>query len=110
MTLGQLKTFLEAFPKDRISNYGINNPHAYRGYYDQVSFEPVGDMSIGHMLECIEEAISRPHEGWKGGEYWYNYDTPLNIAEEGMCTRDVEGWKDHLPKLLLSVANAEEKV
>lgn len=92
------------FPKERVCKYGFCRPHAYRGYYDQVAFEPTENVTIESMLVDVDNALDWTFEGWKGGEFWYNEKTPVNFAKEGMCTEDDEYWANYSEKLLLSIS------
>lgn len=83
MTLGQLIAFLENRDPDKIVPLGFNNPHSYRGYYDQLAFEPVSNVTIGEMLNCAKQSLGKTFEGYKGGDYiMYEY-TDVWISRYG---------------------------
>lgn len=86
MNLKDLRFFLEEQPRDKICKYGFNNPHSYRGYYDEVAFEPASDVSIQSMLDCVDDALTEEFEGWKGGIYEYDLSTNVHIAYKGICS------------------------
>jgi hypothetical protein len=38
--LGELIEALEKLPEDRVLPVGFDKPHSYRGYYNELAFEP----------------------------------------------------------------------
>lgn len=48
---------------------GFANPHSYRGYYDQLAFEPAYGVTIGSMLDAAKSAVGAIYYGYKGGSY-----------------------------------------
>ena len=103
MKLGTLKNLLSKQPTDRVCQYGFSNPHSYRGYYEQVAFEPANYVTIGEMLSCVDYALTGTFEGYKGGEYHYDESTPVNIAYYGSCSED-----ELEVDIILSIAGAKE--
>lgn len=83
MTLEQLIDELEKYDLNIVVKHGFTNPHSYRGYYDQLAFEPASNVSVGFMLSCAESALGAIFEGWKGGDYMMDEDTPCWLAQEG---------------------------
>ena len=69
-------------PKKRIRN-GFRHPHSYRGYYDQLAFEPAENVTVGEMLACAEAAMGATYEGYKGGDYKMGEWTEVNLASYG---------------------------
>ncbi|GEM_PF-3444980 len=83
MNLGDLIRRLEDEPDhDRVAPHGFANPHSYRGYYDQLAFEPARNVTIQSMLDCAISAIDETFTG-KGGEYVMDQDTTVWLALEG---------------------------
>lgn len=107
MNLAQLKTLLEMQPISRLCSDGFDSPHSYRGYYNEVAFEPAHDVSIGQMLDSVNLALADTFCGWKGGEYKYNLLTPVHIAFQG-CVSDEE-YKFPL-NIVISIAGLEEYI
>lgn len=95
MTLGELIKRLEALPQDMILHCGFAHPHSYRGYYEDLAFEPQEDVSIGAMLTCAKEAVGKMYFGWKGGEYIMTEYTTVWLAEQGTCGEQIieYGWR-----------------
>ena len=69
MTLDQLIKWLEAQDQAIVCRVGFENPHSYRGYYEDVAFEPKENVKVAGMLESARSAIGQTFGGWKGGEY-----------------------------------------
>lgn len=61
-------------------------PHSYRGYYSDLSFptnlEPI---TAPAFLMMLRNTLGNSFEGYKGGEFLMQDDTPLWNASEG-CT------------------------
>ena len=85
MTLGQLIAALKQLPPDKVVKHGFTHAHSYRGYYDQVAFEPAEDVTVASMLAECERALCETFHGWKGGEYRYEEYTDAWLAEMGCC-------------------------
>jgi hypothetical protein len=62
--------------------YGFNNPHSYRGYYDELAFEVIRkETPIANILDDVKSAVDTTYEGWKGGEFKMGKDTPIWLVE-----------------------------
>lgn len=101
ITIGELLNFLENTEWDFTNEYSFTNGHSYRGMYDCLSVEPrEGDAirgelgSVKHMIEVLNKALDRSYTGWKGGEYYYDVDTPVFFAYEG-CTESGVGCHEY---------------
>jgi hypothetical protein len=56
-------------------------PHSYRGYHEDLAFEPSSDaLTAGEFLVLIGSALG-PMDGHKGGEYNVNMRTTVWVAE-----------------------------
>ena len=69
MTLGELIEELKRHDRNKIVPMGFHHPHSYRGYYDQLAFEPARNITVGEMLNCAQEALNTTYPGWKGGDF-----------------------------------------
>jgi hypothetical protein len=69
MTLNELIRYLEKEDPKKVVAIGFNNPHSYRGYYEDLAFEPAKNITVGEMLDCAKGALGKTYEGYKGGEY-----------------------------------------
>jgi hypothetical protein len=90
LSLGQLMAKLDALPHgmEVMADTGafIGQEHSYRGYYDDLAFEPTSEPSnVGTLRVMISRAYQGPYQGYKGGDYIYTDDTPLWLAPYG-CT------------------------
>lgn len=83
MKLNDLIAALSALPPDAMVKNGFGLPDSYRGYYQDIAFEPVEEARIGDMLKYAEKAMGETFTGYKGGEYTMNGYTECWIAEYG---------------------------
>ena len=82
-TLGELIKRLEKEDPGRIVPFGFSRPHSYRGYYDELAFEPKENITIGEMLEAAQSALGKTFMGYKGGEYVMDEFTYVWLSEYG---------------------------
>jgi hypothetical protein len=83
MTLGELiRTLKKVDPNHNVPS-GFHRPHSYRGYYEQLAFEPKENCSVKEMLEAAESAVGNTFTGWKGGDYTMDENTDCWISEVG---------------------------
>jgi len=90
MTLRRLIELLEQAPQERVVRNGFDCPHSYRGYYDQLAFEPAQNVTIASMTKHAKESLGKTFAGYKGGEYKMGEYTDVWLAEYG-CTGDMMG-------------------
>lgn len=90
MTLGQLIEKLEKAPQDRVVRFGFGAPMSYRGYYEDVAFEPAENVTVASMLAHARSALGATFTGYKGGEYTMQEYTQTWRAEYG-CTGETIG-------------------
>ena len=84
MTLGNLIKKLEDYPnKNKIVKMGFNYPHSYRGYYEELAFEPCENIMVKEMLFNANGALNNTFYGYKGGEYFMDESNRCWIAEYG---------------------------
>lgn len=89
MTLDELITALETEDPDLVLPPGFGNPDSYRGYYEQLAFKPIANVTVGQMLADARRAHGSTYEGWKGGEYTMNGYTDCWIAERGHLGEEI---------------------
>jgi hypothetical protein len=83
MNLGELKEHIKSFPKKAEFEYSLSKPFSWRGSYDEVCFDISKTPSTREeLLENIEEAFSGTFRGYKGGEYTYYDETPVNFESD----------------------------
>lgn len=106
MTLNELITFLEKQDQALVLPTGFTHPHSYRGYYDELAFEPAADVTVASMLAAAKSALGSTYHGWKGGEYVMHGWTDCWLAEEG---RAGEGIGPVLLRLMIAAGKAPDK-
>ena len=81
---------LEQFPREKVVplGWGEGSAHSYRGYYDDLAFEPKRNATVGEMLDEARSAIGKTFSGWKGGEYEMDTFTTCWLAPRGDSTGD----------------------
>ena len=87
MTLAQLIEVLEAHDQSIVVN-GFCNPHSYRGYYEELAFEPAECVTVASMLRCARESVGKTFSGYKGGEYVMHEQVGVWLAHYG-CTGQI---------------------
>jgi hypothetical protein len=85
MTLGELIEALEASDAAKVVARGFAKPHSYRGYYDELAFEPAANVTVGDMLADARSALDATFEGYKGGLFTMQDFTDCWLAEYGCC-------------------------
>lgn len=91
MNLKELITALkkEKNRKTRIVANGFANPHSYRGYYEQVAFEPAENVTVESMLQAAKKALGSTYSGWKGGEFTMHEFTTVNLSFRGNVGEEI---------------------
>jgi len=83
MVLGELISELKKHNAKKVVPFGFGKPNSYRGFYEDVAFEPAENVTVGSMLKYAKEAKGKTYHGYKGGEYKTNEYTDCWIAEYG---------------------------
>lgn len=83
MLLNELIDTLEAADQTLVLPDGFDSPHSYRGFYNELAFEPAYDITVADMLEAARDARGSSYEGYKGGEYKMTAYTDCWLAEYG---------------------------
>jgi hypothetical protein len=81
-----LKELIEILSKerhDKVLKLGFAEPHSYRGYYADLAFEPVENVTVESMLENAKQSVGKVFDGWKGGEFLMGEYTDCWLAEHG---------------------------
>lgn len=86
MNLGELISILEGLPAD--AKVGLSNPHSYRGYYEQLAFEPCEPRPVADVLTDARACVGAVFEAYKGGEYRMGLKTIVNCAKYGELNDD----------------------
>lgn len=96
-TLGELIDALEAVDGAQAVPLGFGNPHSYRGYYEQLAFEPVANTTVADMLAAAQEAVGTTYEGWKGGDFTMSESTDVWLSLRG------EAFSETIGRVMLSL-------
>lgn len=88
MELRRMIEMLEAADPAMVVPNGFRNPHSYRGYYDDLAFEPAKNITVGEMLEAARSAEGATYQGWKGGDYTMHGYSDCWLSVEGECSGD----------------------
>jgi hypothetical protein len=83
MNLGELIKALEAADPNTVAPIGLGRAHSYRGYYEDLAFEPKVNVSVTEMLDEARGAMGRTFSGYKGGEYVMKEWTDVWLAPYG---------------------------
>ncbi len=90
MNLGELIHRLKKVTdRSKVLKVGLGSPHSYRGYYDQLAFEPLRDISIQQMLDEAKACLGETFTGYKGGEFTMCEETTVNVAHYGSCGEEI---------------------
>lgn len=66
---------------------GVGKVSSYRGYYSDLAFCPaVQPTTIGAVLTDLRAALGQTFEGYKGGDFLMDADTPLWISAYGSAS------------------------
>ena len=81
--LGEMIARLEREPSEKVIRRGFLRPHSYRGFYEDLAFEPVENVPVRDMLECAKASLGKTYQGYKGGNYNMDERTSVWIAVYG---------------------------
>jgi hypothetical protein len=106
LSLGQLIRALEAVPDKSlpvVMGAGLTpvSLDSYRGYYRDLAIQwsdwergTKDDLgTVGKLLARLKAAVGEAFEGYKGGEFTMNEETPLWCAEYGRCGEAIHAVK-----------------
>lgn len=83
MKLKEIIEILSLLPEDKILEEGFGFPHSYRGYYDELAFEPRSNVAVKDMQILARLCIGATFRGYKGGEFQMHADTECHISYYG---------------------------
>lgn len=106
LTLGDLTTKLESLPPETPVRFddgmGVGDEDSYRGYYADLAFATgAPDTMVASVLLACRRAAQDTYEGYKGGDFTYDTDTPLWRAEYGCTGPAIIGMLEQDGKLIL---------
>jgi len=82
-SLEELIKWLENEDPNTVLKVGFAKPHSYRGYYDQLAFEPTHAQKVSEALEVVKPCLDKVFEGYKGGDFKMYGFTDCWLAEYG---------------------------
>ena len=111
LTLGSLIEALKNTPGDHLvefsSGWSPGNPHSYRGYYSDLSFGPqLQPVTVYEFLSACQGALGATFEGYKGGDFVMEADTPLWGAfygERGPAIVGLDKMEDRIRLILKQI-------
>lgn len=83
MSLRDIIEILKKEDPTKVVKHGFDSPHSYRGYYEDLAFEPAENVTVASMLELAEGCIGRVFEGYKGGEYTMGEHSTVWLSQYG---------------------------
>lgn len=89
--LKDLIDWLEEQNPNLTVTHGFGEPDSYRGYYQDVAFEPKENVTFGEMLGYARSALGKTFTGYKGGEFTMHDFTDCWIAQYGTSEGDKIG-------------------
>lgn len=89
--LGGIIERLEREDPNRVLPIGFDDPHSFRGHYEQLAFEPRRNIPIGNVLRAARSALGATYEGYKGGHYTMSEWTTCWIANYGSASDNLIG-------------------
>lgn len=89
MNLGELIAALESADPEHVVAVGFANPHSYRGWYDELAFEPAENVTVASMLACAREALGAVYTGYKGGDFRMGEYTTVHLARYGQTGEEI---------------------
>lgn len=92
MTLGELISELEKHDTHKRVRHGFGEGASYRGYYEQLAFEPKENVLVIDMLQHARRCVGVTMQGYKGGSFEMDESSLVHIAEWGCSSGD----DDHL--------------
>ena len=91
MGLQELIDALAAADQDHVAPIGFGEPMSYRGYYEELAFEPARNVTVASMLSHAKSALGATFTGYKGGEFTMHAHTDCYISEYGKTGGDKIG-------------------
>jgi hypothetical protein len=109
ITLGQLIETLESADQTLVVADGFTKPDSWRGVYAFLRFGPARNTVVSDMLAHARSAVGATFEGYKGGNYTMNRETPVFIDGYGESNSDTAAITKERLERMLAVTIAETK-
>lgn len=86
MTLGYMIEILDGMGDAEVAN--LTDPHSYRGYYEDLAFEPSdGTRTAKSLADECRRCMGQVFVGYKGGDFVMDALTPVWVSEYGCLGR-----------------------
>jgi hypothetical protein len=106
LTLGDLIEALKdappATPVEVDVGGSLSGAHSYRGYYEDLAFEPEATNTAGQLANEARNAMGTTYQGYKGGDFKMHAKTPLWLADYGSTGLAIIGIAKVGDKIVLS--------
>lgn len=89
MILMKLIDVLKHADQDAVVRQGFYNPHSYRGYYNDVAFEPLENVRVADMLLAAKAALGATFTGYKGGDFHMSAYVDCYLAHYGNTGEEI---------------------
>ena len=91
-TLQDIIKVLEAYPdQEKVLKIGFSYPHSYRGYYEDLAFEPEENVTVAQCLALAEDSLCTTFYGYKGGYFTMDAYTRCWFSRYGYSDGDAIG-------------------
>lgn len=88
MDLVDMKNMFDTLDDDAVLKYGPDNVFSWRGSYDEVCFSIGENVTVCSVKALIEKALTEEFYGYKGGEYRFYPNTPVNFESGNRAWTD----------------------
>lgn len=97
LTIGQFEEICNLHPDVKV-NFAPHDSGSWRGSYGEacIFVNMEGESYLEECIPFIEQLRTGSHFGYKGGEYTYNEDTPLNFETDSWVWSDNETFEQLL--------------
>jgi hypothetical protein len=109
ITLGQLIDTLKSADQSLLVADGFTEPDSWRGVYAFLRFSPARNTFVKDMLFYAHGAIGATFEGYKGGNYTMNRETPVFIDGYGESNPETAAITEERLERMLMVTVAAPK-
>lgn len=93
-TIGKLLLTLKNEEKETVVIGVSSKGDSYRGYYTDFALYP-GNTTVEELQVYLEDSIlGKTFEGYKGGDYVMDEDTPIWCADYGNCGKPIVAAKN----------------
>lgn len=107
MTLIEFIKRLESMDPNELLPIGIRNPHSYRGYYNELAFEPTDPIPVREAIKVAASASGMTFTAYKGGEYTMTNKTNCWLANWSELGEEIDCLFEDGDRHRVQLENAE---